>query len=62
MWTARLRSSTVCFLAIEDAGDLQVVALIAEEDAVVLGAEADQRWFDALKLLGIALARGCVAG
>jgi hypothetical protein len=38
-----------------------MLALVAEEDAVVLSAEANQRRFDTLELLRVALARVCVA-
>jgi len=41
-------SSAVGLLTIQHAGDLQVLALVAEEDAVDLGAETEQRRLDAL--------------
>ena len=31
---------------VQYAGDIQVVALVAEEDPVILRAEADQGWVD----------------
>ena len=55
MWGCVTRSA-VGVLAVEDAFDLEVIAVIAEEDAVVLGAQADQWRNDAFKLLGSAFA------
>ena len=37
----RRTRSAVSVLAVEDAFDLEVIAVIAEEDAVVLGAQPD---------------------
>ncbi len=42
---------------IEDAVDFQIVALVAEEDPVVLSPEPNQRRHDALELFGTAFAR-----
>ncbi|MGA2156692.1 MAG: hypothetical protein ABSH37_19960, partial [Bryobacteraceae bacterium] len=52
--------SAVGFLAIQHAGNFQAVALIAEEDPMVLSAKADQGWLDVPKLLGVPLAGQCV--
>jgi hypothetical protein len=54
--------TAVSLLAIQYAGDLKKLALIPEENAVILGAKPDHRRFDALKLLCIALSASCVAG
>src|ERR1017187_707891 len=52
-----LRSpSAVSLLAIQHARDFQVVALVAEEEPVVLGTQANQRRFDIAKLLCVPLA------
>jgi len=48
--------SAVGLLAVEHAGDLDGVAFVVEEDAVILGAEAEQRRFVAAKLFSVALA------
>jgi hypothetical protein len=44
----------VSFFAIQHAGYLQVVVSVAEEDAVLLSAQPQQRRLDSLKLLRIA--------
>src|ERR1017187_1628870 len=52
-----LRSpSAVSLLAVQHAEDFQVVALVAEEEPVVLGTQANQRRFDIVKLLCVPLA------
>ena len=48
--------SPVSLLAIEYARDFQVLALVAEEDPVVLGAKADQGRLDVPKLLCVPIA------
>jgi hypothetical protein len=48
------RSSAVGRTAIADARDFQGVAEVAEDDAVVLGAEAVERWVYALETLDVA--------
>ena len=45
----------------EEAQDLQEVALVAEKDAVVLGAETEQGWMYDSQLLYVALARVRIA-
>ena len=49
-------TSTISLLTVEDPFDLEGVAVVAEEVAMVLGTEADQRRRDTLELLGCALA------
>ncbi len=39
--------STVGFLAVEYTGDLKIATLVAKEDAMVLGAEANEQRLDA---------------
>jgi hypothetical protein len=45
-------SLPISVFSVEDAFDLKIIAMVAKEDAVVLGAQADQRRNDALQLLG----------
>jgi hypothetical protein len=63
IWNGWLRrASAVSLLTIKYAGDLQILALIAEENAVILGAKPHHRRFDALQLFRIALSASGVAG
>jgi hypothetical protein len=45
----------------EDARNLKQVALVAEEDSVVLGAETEEEWLYAPELLYVTLARERIA-
>jgi len=54
-------NSAVGLLAVQNAFDLEVVAVVAEEDAVVLSAQAYQRWGNAVQLFGRAFAGEHVA-
>jgi hypothetical protein len=55
-------TSAVGLLAIEYARNFYTVTLVAEENAVVLGAKADNGRFDAAKPLRISLGSLSVAG
>src|SRR5580692_677385 len=54
--------SAVGFLPIQNTGDFQICALVAEKDSVVLGAKTHQRRLDIPKLLRVPLAGPGVAG
>lgn len=61
LWGTWRKGSAVSFLAVENALDFEVVVVLPEEDAVILGAEADQGRGDAVELLGCAFAGKDVA-
>ena len=52
---------SVSFFAVEDAFDFDEVAVVAKEDAVVLGAQTDKRRRDVFQLFGRAFAGDDVA-
>jgi hypothetical protein len=53
---AQGRASAVSLFAVKNAGDFQMVAPVAEEDAVVLGAKPGERRRDVGELYGAAFA------